>query len=184
MVESEERRDFFRIEDTVTMQLAPVIAGDSGEPKLPDVFLTLNQLRRLDSENSQLLRLIQDKHRDVARYLSMQNEKFELLSQMLVKQLESSFSKYNVNISGSGLKLSLEQPAEIGSEWHLTILLYPDCFGFYTKGKVSQCDQEPETGNYQIAFEFTELKQHDQDELVKHITKMQSKQLRKERLGD
>ncbi|NVK86898.1 MAG: PilZ domain-containing protein [Gammaproteobacteria bacterium] len=183
MTKQQERRDFFRIDDVIRLQLSAVKPGNASETGLPPALATLNQLRRLDSENAQVLRQINDKHRDIARYLTLQNEKFEMLAQLLVDQLNIDFNEVAANISGSGFKITLEQAPSEGSEWHIRVLLLPDCFSFYCRGKVSQC--EAIAGNrFEVAYEFTEIDSGDQDELVKYITKKQSKQLRAQRLGD
>jgi len=185
----QERRDFFRIEDEVTMQLTPQSAplGDDTSPvdqldsSLPEEFIILNQLRKLDNDSVQLMRSIQDKHRDIAQYFKTQNDKFELLSRYIANQLKDNFKLHQVNISGSGLKFHDSKEYPVNSNWHLKLLLYPDCYGFYCQTKVIQC--EPKNKGFDVTLEFTNINTHDQDELVKHITRLQSQKLRKERLG-
>ncbi len=181
-----EKREFYRIEDEVTMELTPVADGESSEllsnarEELPEAIQTLRQLRQLDSESQQLLRLIQDKHREVAAYLKVQNKKIDVLARAVASQLKGNFQQHRVNISGNGLKFNSQQPMVMDSVWRLRILLFPDCVGFVCLAKVVSC--EPAAKGFEVALEFCDILQQDQDALVKHITQLQSEQLRKERL--
>ncbi len=187
MSQNNERRDFFRIEDEVSMELTPY-HGDDALPSLaqlnenlPESFLTLNQLRKLDNDNKQLLRNIQDKHRDIAQYLKVQNDKLEIFARLIISQLSGGFVNRVVNISGNGLAFDYEQELAVDTLCVLTLMLQPDCYGFACIAKVIKC--EADKGRYRIALEFKDIKTADQDELVRHITRLQSQQLRKERLG-
>ncbi len=176
-----ERREFFRIDDEITMQLSPANgSADASIKTLPEEFEILNQLRRLDQDNVQVLRIIQDKHRDIAHYLKVQNEKLDILSRYIANQLKDSFQQEKVNISGNGLKFYSNKNYVLDSDWHLKILLFPDCYGFYCQAKVVNVDKQGDQN--EIALEFTTIEQHDQDALIKHITRLQSKRLRQQRL--
>ncbi len=181
-----EKREFYRIEDEITMELTPVEGDNPGElltlarEELPEAIQTLRQLRQLDSESQQLLRLIQDKHREVAAYLKIQNKKIDVLARAIASQLKGNFQQHQVNISGNGLRFNSQNPMIMDSQWQLRIVLYPDCVGFVCLAKVISC--EPASVGFDIALEFTDILQQDQDALVKHITQLQSEQLRKERL--
>ncbi|WP_144394326.1 PilZ domain-containing protein [Pleionea sediminis] len=183
MSQNEERREFFRIDDCVTMQLIPFNASDGKEVKaLPEEFEILNQLRKVELESAQTFRAIQEKHRDIAHYLKVQNEKFDILANYIANQLKGSFEQEKVNISGNGLQFTSPKPYPINSRWHLKLLLFPDCYGLYCEAKVVKCD--PVKDAHKIAIEFRNLHERDQDALIKHITKLQSKKLRQQRLSN
>ncbi|NVJ62095.1 MAG: PilZ domain-containing protein [Gammaproteobacteria bacterium] len=180
--DNQERRDFFRIDDVVTMELSPIESGDFDAADLPTAFKLLHEIRKIDGENAALLLNIQEKYRDLANYLRSQNEKLDTIARHFIDQLGGNFKRQEVNISGGGLKFESQTEYPVGSMWHLKLMLYPDCYGFYCTTKVVQSDKNGD--RYTIGLEFEEINTHDQDELVKHITKLQSKQLRQERLGE
>ncbi len=167
------------------MQLSPADeTADASISALPEEFEILNQLRRLDQDNVQVLRIIQDKNRDIAHYLKVQNEKLDILSRYIANQLKDSFQQQKVNISGNGLKFFSRDTFALNSDWHLKILLFPDCYGFYCQAKVVNVEQHGDNDENEIALEFTTIEQHDQDALIKHITRLQSKRLRQQRLDN
>jgi len=188
MNQHNERREFYRIEDQVTLAYQPCDLPDDPssleqlQNQLPKEFETLNAIRQLDHENTQLLRTIQDKSRDVAHYLKVQNQKFDILTRYLIEQLQDNYQPLNVNISGNGVKFTSIESLNEGSLWQLTLMIYPVCYAILCLGKVAKC--EPQGKQFEIAMEFAQIKESDQDELVKHITRLQSIQLRKERLDD
>jgi hypothetical protein len=187
MTPSDEKREFYRIDDEITMEFAPVEELPSAESQsllktqLPEAFRALSQLRQFDSESQQLMQLIANKHRDIAAYLKIQNKKIDLLARTLASQLKGNFKQYKVNISGKGLRFIHTEALPEDSLWQLRILLFPDCVGLECIARVISCEAVEQ--GYQIVFEFSDIQQQDQDALIKHITQLQSEQLRKERLN-
>jgi hypothetical protein len=183
---TDEKREFYRIDDEITMEFTPASSDDVSEALslaralMPEAFQTLSQLRQIDGESQQLMQLIQNKHREIAAYLKIQNKKINLLAKTIASQLKGDFKHYQVNISGKGLRFVHSTALPVDSLWQLRILLFPDCVGLACIAKVIAC--EPVSKGYQVVFEFTDILQQDQDALIKHITQLQSEQLRKERL--
>ena len=86
---NDERRDYYRIEDTVGLQIEPCNESDipSAEEfanQGGDEFKLINHLSRLDLDNSTLLHSIQDTSPDIARYLKVINLKIEAIAKQIV----------------------------------------------------------------------------------------------------
>ncbi|WP_253041932.1 PilZ domain-containing protein [Pleionea sp. CnH1-48] len=188
MAQEQERRDFYRIDDEISLQIFPVDAA-AGQPKrqsfddqMPPEFQMLRELRQLDSENAQTLSSIFEKNRSVGHYLKMQNEKIELIARYIVKHHGQSLKTTKVNISGGGIRFRHPEALAEKSHLGLKIVLFPECFSFSSLAEVVSCQSD--NGSFLIATEFRDIDHHDQDELIKHITRLQSRQLRAQRLGE
>ncbi|MEE4245461.1 MAG: PilZ domain-containing protein [Kangiellaceae bacterium] len=182
MANKDDRREFFRIEDTVTIELTRLEHNSSSEQQaklkdLPQSFQLLNQLHQLDSDNYQLIRAISDKHRDIAEMLRIQNKKIELIGQFVSQQTNQDFNKLSANISGSGISFLSEHSYTEQSRWVLKILLSPENYGFACFARV--VESKPVNKLFEVSFEFEDISQRDQDHIVKHITRLQSEQIRK-----
>ena len=61
-----------------------------------------------------------------------------------------------VDISASGLRLSLQSPLKVNSTIDLTVILQPDCLEYFLSAKVRWCKQM-EDGCYQVGVALQDL---------------------------
>ena len=185
MSPSNDRREFFRIDDQVSFKLAPIVEGqdspaDSAFESMSAELATLNELRRLESHHATLFLTLSEKFPTIAQYLKAQNEKIDTLARYLVTKFGDEFNLQPVNISAKGLRFFSDQDLAVNSHWHIALLLFPEYFSLQCECKVVANQQE--NNFYRISLEFIDISEGSQDELVKHITQLQSRQLREARL--
>lgn len=187
-ISADERRDFYRINDTVGLTYT-VCAGESDIPtedefiaEAPDEFQLINHLSRIDMDSSTLLHTIQDVSPDIARYLKIINSKIDALSRHVVSLgLTDEVQSQNVTLSAGGLSLTTSEAIDLGKTVRTRMILYPSCSGILTYGEVVRCDAIPnsEPPQFDTAIEYTLINETDRDALVKHVLQLQSNILRK-----
>lgn len=84
---SDERRDFFRVADTVALEFTAIEdANDADEVfKTSPLFHLLGELHLLDFDSQHLYRNINERDRTLAAYLKIINKRIELLGQALAQ---------------------------------------------------------------------------------------------------
>jgi len=189
MAESgEERRQYFRIIDTVGVHYE-ILSDREAEVRLASFDQEqLNSPGRLQNAERQLQLLI-DKLRiqnpEFAEAIALLNIKFNLLKEAQIETaLEygtQSFIK-KVNISASGISFDDERKIEIGRKMYLNITLLPTDLHVQTMGNVVDClPSEDNEGTWSIGVEFYGMRAEEEELMVQHIVKRQSRLLAERR---
>ena len=186
----DERRDFYRINDTVGLNYS-LCNGQSDVPdeqsfadEIPNEFQLVTHLNNIDMESSTLLHNIQDVAPDISRYLKIINSKIESLARHIVTLgIDDDIKPTAVTLSAGGLNFISDEAVNIDDVLRLSLVLYPSCTGVITYGKVVRCDKMTGTVplKYDVAIEYFLISEPDRDALVRHVLKLQSNYLRKKK---
>lgn len=188
MQAGDERRDYYRINDTVGLRVDPTT-----QDKMPsmeefleqasDEFKLINHLSRIDLENSTLLHNIQDTNPDVARYLKLLNIKIEAIAKQIVAMgLTDEVKPTDVTLSAGGISYESDIPFNKGDIVKLQMILYPSnaVINSYARAVRSK----PEDKIFDTAFEYLMISESDRDTLVRHVLQLQSNSLRQRSLNN
>ena len=183
----DERRDFYRINDTVGLSYTHCIDDDvpteeSFATEIPDQFQLIAHLSNLDMDGSALLHNIQDVSPDISRYLKVINSKIDALARHVVTLgLDDNIKSQPVTLSAGGLSITTSEAISLGATLRLNMVLYPSCSGILTYGKVVRCDKVTNSDPfiYDIALEYILINEPDRDVMVRHVLQLQSNYLRK-----
>lgn len=184
----DERRDYYRINDTVGLLLEPCSAEDipsrdEFSNQAMDEFKLIDHLSRLDLDNSALLHSIQDTSPDVARYLKLINLKIEAIAkQIVIMGLTDEVKPTEVILSAGGISFNHDQSLPIDSYVSLRMILYPSNAVISSYARVVRSKQQDE--HYDTAFEYILINESDRDTLVRHVLQLQSNALRKRSISE
>ncbi|TBU97736.1 PilZ domain-containing protein [Stutzerimonas kirkiae] len=179
----EERREYYRIEDRIALQILPREHQEtSAEDREPALFELFGELHRLDFEAQLLLRQIAENDRTLANYLKVQNKRIELLGQAIASNLlEAIGPARTVMLSEAGIDFQHDQPLAEGESITLKLVLMPLALGLRLPARVLRCSHNA-TG-YAIAAAFESLSDAQRQFLARHILQKQAleRRLAKER---
>ncbi|MCB1759144.1 MAG: PilZ domain-containing protein [Gammaproteobacteria bacterium] len=187
-----DRREFFRIDDTVAMRYQSVPAAGLGkkleryQKGLENEFTIMGNLAVISQEMSGVLRKIEHDTPDVARYLKALDRKVDLLGKAFLTWTSEMADQpaSAVNLSASGMAFNTPDPVEIGTMLELKLLL-PHFTGLVLFAEVVACEQLPEQDGespiYQTRVGFRHLREADRDVLIRHVLQRQSELLRRRR---
>ena len=173
--DTEERREYYRIEDRIALEILPAEAhGNNQPPALPRQFALLAELHQLDFESQHLLRQIADQNRTLANYLKVQNRRIDLLGQALAQGLlAESDCERDVILSEGGVSFVHEQPIRVGTPLLLKMVLLPQGLGLLLAARVLHCEAA-EGGKFQLGTEFEALTDAQRQLLARHILQKQA----------
>ncbi len=173
---SDDRRRFFRIDDTVGIKTERI------DPKLVDEkiehFRSSNTPHSLLNDyNYQLdqhqadLRKISERMPELGRYLKMLQRQIDRLTEQLLP-VEEQFVEQEqpVSISAQGIAFYSSESAEPGDVVELRLRLQPSQHRILVLARVIHC--EPDTrqpGQYRIALDFEHIREADRELLVRHV---------------
>ncbi|WP_449433997.1 PilZ domain-containing protein [Pseudomonas putida] len=184
-LDEEDRREYYRIEDRIALEISPLSAAEALEAELlqddSPLFNLLSELHLSDFEAQHLLRQLSDKDRTLAAFLRVQNKRLDLLGAVVAQTLIGEIGQPQaVVISEGGLEFTQAQPLAANTQVKVKMVLMPRGHGLLLRGKVTHCDLRAD-GNYEVGAEFTDMNDAQRQLLARHILQRQQ-QLRRQQL--
>ncbi len=187
-----ERREFFRIEDFLSLSYHEVAATDlpqrleQMELEQNHNFTIMSGLAAISQQMTGVMHTIQADMPEIAHYLKSLDQKVDLLGRALLSGeiTLTAEQAHPVNLSASGIAFKSTEQLEIGAILELRLLLFPSLTGLQTFGEVVGCNKlEPAEVEfpYFIRVTFTHMRESDRDVLVRHIVQRQTALLQKRR---
>ncbi len=191
-VPDEDRRQYFRIDDQVTLSYQTVPEDTLAEKiehldkGLESDFSVMSNLSVISQEMSGVLRKIEVSNPDVARYLKSLDQKIELLGRAFLAWTSDLGDQpaSAVNLSANGMAFTTSEQLQAGDLLELKLLL-PSFTGLVVYAEVIACEtitvEHSEEPLFQIRVTFRHLRENDRDLLIRHVLQRQSESLRRRR---
>jgi len=173
-----ERRSTFRINHDLIFdfRLIDNHTAEDGEPEQAigeGVALHLvAELRRIDREAQQLLKIITDKQRLLGDYLQKLNQKIDLIARHSMFATGDGSGTERVNISEGGVAFRSDRALYKGNFLVLRMIFLPSYTPVIVFASVSRCVEEGDDG-YRVGAKFHRLREQDRQELARQIIKAQ-----------
>ena len=186
-IAGDERRDYYRIQDTVGFTYSicksenDIPTKDEFIAEVPDEFQLINHLSQIDLESSTLLHSIQEVSPDISRYMKIINAKIDALARHVVSTgLTDEIQSRKIVLSAGGLSFVTGEDIATGTTLRTRMIIYPSCTGILTYGIVvrSRLITDTDPDQYDTAIEYILINESDRDALVRHVLQLQSNLLR------
>ncbi|MCP1420052.1 hypothetical protein J3D47_004295 [Pseudomonas laurylsulfativorans] len=180
-LDEEDRREYYRIEDTIALEIRPLSAAEAtGQEVLQDaspLFNLLSELHLSEFESQHLLRQISERDRTTAAFLKSQNKRIDLLSQVIaITTLGQIGEPQPVIISEGGIDFQHPSPIATGAHLSVKLVLMPQALGLLLRARVTHCDRKGE--GYDVGTEFEHLSDAQRQLLARHILQKQAQERR------
>ncbi|OOQ45448.1 PilZ domain-containing protein [Pseudomonas fluorescens] len=180
-LDEEDRREYYRIEDTIALEIRPLSATEAtGQEVLQDaspLFNLLSELHLSEFESQHLLRQISERDRNLAAFLKSQNKRIDLLSQVIaITVLGQIGEPQPVIISEGGIDFQHPSPIAAGARLSVRLVLMPQALGLLLRARVTHCDRKGD--GYDVGTEFEYLTDAQRQLLARHILQKQAQERR------
>ena len=180
-LDEEDRREYYRIEDTIALEIRPLSASEAtGQEVLQDaspLFNLLSELHLSEFESQHLLRQISERDRTTAAFLKSQNKRIDLLSQVIaITALGQIGEPQPVNISEGGIGFQHPSPIATGAHLSVKLVLMPQALGLLLRARVTHCDRKGDA--YDVGTAFEHLTDAQRQLLARHILQKQAQERR------
>lgn len=187
------RRESFRLEDTLKLRIR--MLDDASHNAIVADFdgfrlrycLKSHAQNQMDIHQPKLMQ-IRKRNPDIAQYL----EYLELRLMQLSEQIEKLNSAENEadalefvahgDISAAGIKFVTAAHFSEGQMLEIGLVLSTSSIQVVMLGRVVRVD-EREDGKMAVSIAYTQLHSEDKESIVRHLVKLQQKQLRESRMG-
>lgn len=185
--EQQERRGFFRIEDTVNLTYKLVdqhkvteLSRVSG-----DVLSNCSLVAALDvltQEGRIAAARVEKNEPEVFEFLKILDSKINLLAQAVMMQGNhfNESDERKVNMSATGLAFETDEQLSKGQFLEIKIMLASCMAVIIAYGQIIYCKENDEDDKlaYTVAVDFVNMKENDRELLIKHVVKKQMQQIR------
>lgn len=184
-LDDEERREYYRIEDSVALEINRIPGpGALDEPGLHDtstLFDLLSELHVAEFESQHLLRQLDDRDRTTNSFLRAMSKRIDLLGQVVAQTVLGKLgAPQRVIMSEGGLQFESHQPFPVGSLLSVKMVLMPQASGMMLRARVTQC-QSLTIGDFEVGTEWIDLSDAQRQLLARHILQRQAAQRRQAR---
>jgi hypothetical protein len=182
---TDERRRFFRIDEEVKLSIKLIESAEIDNRKEDfwennHAFSIRNQYNFEIEQHLSDFNKIEKKMPELARYLSVLGKQIDRITDSLTaKDIESSLTLKNTNISAQGISFYTDEEFAEGSMLELNIMLLPTDFKLIIISVVVKLEKNcnDEQGCHKLSLEFEQIHEADREILIKHIHAAQMKSL-------
>ena len=194
-----ERRQYYRIDDSAIFSYR-VLENDLGHEseleqahgtedlesnkKVSAAFEMIELFAQMNQQMAVTLGRISESSADVASYLKNLDNKIEMLAQMcLFKDSPSDLEpRREINLGAGGLAFGTDEKLKQGTLIAMDLILTTDLLCLHLNGRVIQVsDQKDGDYPYRVSVGFVDISENEVDQIIKHIMRLQSEQLRSQR---
>ena len=171
------RREYYRIEDVIALEITPLSAAEVDSGKVlqdaSPLFNLLSELHLSEFESQHLLRQISERDRTLSSYLKTLNKRVDLLSQIVAQTVLGKVGELQpVTLSEGGIDFHHPQAYPVDSHVSVKLVLMPQALGLLLRARVVEC--RADAGGYWIATEFEALSETQRQLLARHILQKQA----------
>ncbi|HEY0287351.1 MAG TPA: PilZ domain-containing protein [Pseudomonas sp.] len=181
-LDEEERREYYRIEDSVALEInllsGPGAVDEHALEGTSALFDLLSELHVSEFESQHLLRHLDERDRTLNSFLKALSKRIDLLGQVVAQTVLGKLGKpQKVIMSEGGLQFESPQPYPIGAKLSIKMVLMPQASGIMLRAKVTHCHALT-IGDFEIGTEFIDLPEAQRQLLARHILQRQAQQRR------
>lgn len=175
-----DKRDFFRISQDIVFDYKVVegfaAENETAESEFEDeISLNLiEELRRLDRDNVQTLRLLTEKNRLLGDYLQTLSSKIDLIARHALfanHDDANNNATTRINLSEDGIAFLCDRALYKGSYIAVRMVFLPSYSPVISYAKILRCDQKEDS--YQVAARFHRIHDTARQEISRQILKAQ-----------
>lgn len=185
--EISERRRFFRIDDTISLSYRLIDEetahlGLRNTMNMPSEYSLAATLDVLSQEALRIMQRLENQNDELVELYKVLDAKINAVAQTAMFK-GSNVNEENcreVNLSAAGVAFQQSTPLTIGQNLALEMYLPSTLALLMVYGQVIKCEALQSDG-YLISVEYTDIKEEDQELLIKHVVRKQWQQLQEKR---
>lgn len=176
---------YFSVDYAATVNLFKLENGEAlpsledFESEIPVPFRMSHHFTFLESRAQQQLQKLHgvEATSAIMEYLSVQNEKLDLLLNHALAQEIEKQNKYTTHsLGGSRFTVTFEQEPIVDDQYRIKLFLVDPAYAVYAYAQVTAV--EPNEDAYLVTFEYCRILEADEDKLIRAALHQQQKMLR------
>lgn len=190
MSDSDNRREFFRVNDYVKMRI-----NTPDEASLQETFENFDEFRLRYCLKTHIhyqremryptLKLIRNRQPEVASYIEHLEAQIEMLAAHMIKDTDFTASDpmIPVNLSAEGVRFDSSLHFQPGQMLEIGMMLFPGETVILVIAEVVRTSSCSSAQSTTVSLAFRTIHEEDREALIRHIVKVQQSELQKRRIG-
>lgn len=180
----DEFKQYFQIEEAIKVNLEAVKPEQVPantlvlEQRTPALFLLANEVNELEQSALRPLRQLSDVADELSIFLKAQSRKIDLIMLHLSSEHDTDDKLLTHSYGGGGLILNTQEKYRIGQDFCCKIFLDYDAAAVYCFAQIIVTEQDAKTNTYRQTLLFTQVRETDQELLVRASLHAQSRLLK------
>ena len=176
--DEEQRREYYRIEDSVALEINLLSSSDpTGHRAMQEtsaLFDLLSELHINEFESQHLLRQLDERDRVLSSLLQSLSKRIDLLGQVVAQTaLGKLGAPQPVVISEGGLQFNSAEPFTANAHLSIKMVLMPQASALMLHARVAQC-RTLNDGRFEIVTEFVDMPGSQRQLLARYILQRQA----------
>ena len=179
-----DRRRFFRVDDSISLSYQLIDENTAAQRLKSSAYLNneYSLAATLDVLSQEAIRIMQHLEKQNSELLELYkvlDAKINAMAQavMFIGTNVDAQNCQDVSLSAAGLAFQQSAALELGQNLAIEMYLPATLALILVYGKVVNC-QASDAGQYLISVEYTQIREEDQELLIKHVVRKQWQQLR------
>lgn len=180
MTEQQERRDYFRINDTIGLSYSVFDGSEENSANGTEgKKIELDSvLAEIDAKFNQAANTVWQKNPAVAEALGLLNRKISIVAARVPEGTDSEAAPHQeflANISGCGMAFHCVDPLPEGTRLNVSVVIKPSNIDVNFTATVIACEPSPESsaGKYLMRIEIDEESHLAKEQLIQHVVQKQ-----------
>ena len=179
-----DRRRFFRVDDTISLSYQLIDENTVAQGLKSSAYLNneYSLAATLDVLSQEAMRIMQHLEKQNSEFLELYqvlDAKINAMAQavMFIGSNVDAQNCQDVSLSAAGLAFQQQTALELGQNLAIEMYLPSTLALILVYGRVVNC-QADDAGQHVISVEYTQIREEDQELLIKHVVRKQWQQLR------
>lgn len=179
----DERRRYFRIEDTIGIQYE-LLTDDEASARQTAIDLgeygPNNSLQEAERQLQLLIDKLRVQNPELGEAIELLNTKFNLLKND-DPETGHDMQVVRASLSACGVSITVPERMRPGENAYLDIILLPTDLHVQTVADVVECRELSGGNSFEVSFEFNRLSAEVEELLIQHVVKRQGRMLSEQR---
>lgn len=177
-LDEEERREYYRIEDSVALEINLLSSSDPAAHRAMHetsaLFDLLSELHINEFESQHLLRQLDERDRVLSSLLQSLSKRIDLLGEVVAQTaLGKLGAPQPVVISEGGVQFNSAEPYAVDAQLSIKMVLMPQASALMLHAQVTQCKTLGD-GRFEIITDFVNMPDSQRQLLARYILQRQA----------
>lgn len=179
-----DRRRFFRVDDSISLSYQLIDENTAAQGLKSSAYLNNEYslaatLDGLSQEAMRIMQHLENQHSELLELYKVLDAKINAMAQavMFIGSNVEAQRCQDVSLSATGLAFQQIKALELGQNLAIEMYLPSTLALILVYGRVVNC-QVSDSGQHVISVEYTQIREEDQELLIKHVVRKQWQQLR------
>jgi len=176
--------DFFTVRDHFPVNLIALESADripdeeAFNAEIPELFIIASSMAESDQQQLQSIKVEQSSGSALVAFLEQQHKRMNILLGYMLRNEDDPDHRFEgVEYGGGGVRIVNDSPLTEGQSFRTKLFFKEEALAIYCYLTAEQCEQD-ESGRYLCTLSFSQIREEDQELLIRASLHAQSRQLK------